>query len=287
MARKVNVTCEYYYVKSYTDEDRNALYDLQHWIAKIQEEALASRIKPIGNEYGRVEELRINEENEIFSMNFVKMEAYSSTYIVKKNAKAKHVDIDVDADEYIGKNTVVLYDAERHIAMVMKNRGGFSAYTITNYINSFYAEPVCFFEPIKFKPDFFNPSKKFGKIEIKITNTREFTSTSGVIYEEALRKAADMDAETFAFEVTSSRKKSGELDPEMARVILTDAIRNMGIVSIAKVRMSDEHGTAIYNLFENVKKDIIRMEADSKGEVSYVDLSREMMKMYYKSIEEY
>ena len=70
----------------------------------------------------------------------------------------------------------------------------------------------------------------------------------------------------------------------MVRTIITDAFNNMGIVSIAKVRMTDEHGTALYNLFNNIKNDIIKMVADSKGEVSYIDLSKEMMKVYYKSM---
>lgn len=93
-----------------------------------------------------------------------------------------------------------------------------------------------------------------------------------------------MDAQTFAFEFSAGRKKNAELDPKMVRTIITDAFNNMGIVSIAKVRMTDEHGTALYSLFNNIKNDIIKMVADSKGEVSYIDLSKEMMKVYYKSM---
>ncbi|RHO93754.1 hypothetical protein DW019_14700 [Clostridium sp. AF37-5] len=283
MARKVSITCEYYYVKKYIDnKECDELFDLRHWFTKISAYDLEKRVKPLGTEQGRMEDIK--KHDEIYSMNFVKMETYSSTYIVKKDEKAKHVDIDIDEDEYIGKNTVALYDATKGITMLMKNRGGYSAYTITNYINSFYEQPVCYLEPVKFETDFYNPHSKFGKVEIKISNAKQFVPTQGAPYEEALIKAAEMDAQTFAFEFSAGRKKNAELDPKMVRTIITDAFNNMGIVSIAKVRMTDEHGTALYSLFNNIKNDIIKMVADSKGEVSYIDLSKEMMKVYYKSM---
>ena len=137
MARKVSITCEYYYVKKYIDnKECDELFDLRHWFTKISAYDLEKRVKPLGTEQGRMEDIK--KHDEIYSMNFVKMETYSSTYIVKKDEKAKHVDIDIDEDEYIGKNTVALYDATKGITMLMKNRGGYSAYTITNFINSFY-----------------------------------------------------------------------------------------------------------------------------------------------------
>lgn len=282
MPRKVNITCEYYYVKKFVDgNENNELFDLRHWFTKVADYKLESLIKPLGTEKGRIEEIRKREE--LYSMNFVKMELYSSSYIVKKDKMAQHVDIDIEADEYIGKNTVALFDAKNGVAMVMKNRGGFSAYTITNYINSFYDKPVCYLDPIKFRANFNNPYNQFGKIEIKISNIRAYSPTDGVVYEDALKMANEMDAETFAFEISVGRKKNAQLDPEIVRTIIADAFNNRGVISIAKVKMSDEHGTALYNLFDNTKNDIIKMTADTKGEISYVNISREMMRVYYES----
>lgn len=283
MSRNVKITCEYYYVKKFNDgNENNELFDLRHWITKVADYELEDLIKPLGTEKGRIEEIR--KRDELYSMNFVKMELYSSSYIVKKDEKARHVDIDVDAEEYIGKNTVALFDGNNGVAMVMKNRGGFSAYTITNYINSFYDEPICYLDPIKFEANFNNPYSQFGKIEIKISDIGAYSPTNGVVYEDALKLASEMDAQTFAFEVSVGRKKNAKLDPQMVRRIITDAFNNRGIISIAKVRMSDEHGTALYNLFDNTKNDIIKMTADARGEISYINLSREMIRVYYKSI---
>lgn len=91
------------------------------------------------------------------------MESYSSTYTVTEDEAAKHVDISVNDGEYIGKNTVAIYDANKSVLMLMSNQGGFSPNTVTYYINSFYDKPVCVLEPIKLKKDFVKASNKYGK----------------------------------------------------------------------------------------------------------------------------
>lgn len=47
------------------------------------------------------------------------------------------MDIDVESNEHIAKNTVVLYDAENGIVMIQSNRGSYTEKSIQGYINSF------------------------------------------------------------------------------------------------------------------------------------------------------
>lgn len=278
MSRKIKIVCQYFNVRTFEDSKDAEAFDLIPWLTKISELSLQDRIKPIGRDKGRLD--AIVGRDSFYALNFIRMETYSSTYIVSNEENAKHVDIDINEDEYIGKNTVALYDSEHAILMLMRNQGGFSAHTITNYINSFYEEPVCVLEPIKIKKDFLNEKNKFGKIELKISNVQDYVCTKGSAYETVLQNAKNMDAETFLFEFSVGRKKHQKLDPTIVRTIISDAYSNMGAVSIARVKMEDEEGTAVYNLFENVKNTMLMLEADKNGEIPYKMIAEEMLKLY-------
>lgn len=54
----------------------------------------------------------------------------------------------------------------------------------------------------------------------------------------------------------------------------------MGVVSVARVKMEDEEGTAVYNLLENVKNTVISLKADSKGEIEYKVIADAMVNAY-------
>ncbi len=284
MARTVKITCRYFWVKKYSEvgnKGEQSLFDLRKWFNKIGNLGLKEKVKPIGNEKGRLDVCK--NRNNYWALNFIKLEDYSSMYIVGEGSNARHVDISVENDEYIGKNTVALYDEKRAIMMVMSNRGGFSPNTITTYINSFYDEPVCVLEPVKENKDFKNPYSKYGKITVKISSVNEFVPSKGAPYEHALEAAAEMNAETFSFEFNVGRKKNKYLDANMVRTIISDAFSNMGAVSIAQVRMTDEEGTALYSLFENVTYNVISMNADEKGEIPFEKIAEKMMEEYSKS----
>ena len=283
MSRYVNITCQYFKVKKYSKEGNGSndeLFDLCDWLVKINGMSLEDLVKDINEVRGRLDSKR--KKDNFYCLNFIRMEEYSSTYIVKQNEKAKHVDISIADEEYIGKNTVAIYNPETAIIMVTKNRGGFSGRTIQEYINSFYEEPACYLEPIKLKKDFYNPYSKFGKINIKIESLKDYIPTKGVIYEDALRSALEMSAQTYTFEVGVGRKRNEYLDAEVVRAIISDVLSNMGAVSIARVRMTDEQGTAMYDLFENIHKSTIKMRTDDKGEIEYSKIALEMINTYKK-----
>lgn len=49
---------------------------------------------------------------------------------------------------------------------------------------------------------------------------------------------------------------------------------------IARVKMEDEQGTALYNLFENVKNCVLTLETDLKGEIAYETIADSMVSNY-------
>lgn len=282
MARTINITCRYYLIKTYTETNKEAeaLYDLRKWFEVVNGCSLSERIKELGSSgKGRLDDIK--NRDDFYALNFVRMESYSSTYTVTKDECAKHVDIAIENDEYIGKNTVAIYDAQKSILMLMSNQGGFSPNTITTYVNSFFDKPVCVLEPIKFKKDFTKTDNKFGKIAIKISSVNDFVPTHNAAYEDALNQARAMSASTLSFEFSVGRKKNEYLDANVVRTIISDAFSNMGAVSIARVKMEDEEGTAFYNLFENVKNCVLTLEADANGEIAYETIANAMVNSYY------
>ena len=284
MARKIKITCKYYWVRKYAKEGNGReqeIFDLNHWLNKIRDLNLKEKVKTIGDTKGRLD--ACNREGEIFAFNFIKMEEYSSMYILGTDKSAEHVDISVSNDEYIGKNTVAIYDAEKGIMMVMGNRGGFSPYSISSYINSFYEEPVCILEPIKETKNFMSPYNKYGKIAIKISSVKDFIPSKNVSYEQALSIADSMKSETLSFEFSVGRKKNEYLDANIVRTIISDAFSNLGVVSIAQVRMTDEDGTALYNLLENVVNSVFWLNADERGEISFSAIAKKMIEEYLNS----
>lgn len=284
MARRVKITCRYFWVKKYTEEGsgkEDGLFDLRDWLHKIKDLNLKEKVKPIGQEKGRLDGCK--HRDDFFALNFIKMEEYSSMYIVGEQKSARHVDISVENDEYIGKNTVALYDVNKGIIMVMNNRGGFSANTITSYINSFYDEPVCVLEPVKENKNYYSPHSKYGKITIKISSVKDFVPSVGVPYEQALQAAENMNSESFLFEFNVGRAREKYLDANVVRTIISDAFSNMGAVSIAQVRMTDEDGTALYNLFENVMCSVFTMKSDEKGEIAFEEIADKMIGEYKKT----
>lgn len=135
-------------------------------------------------------------------------------------------------------------------------------------------------EPIKFKKDFTKTDNKFGKIAIKISSVNDFVPTHNAAYEDALNQARAMSASTLSFEFSVGRKKNEYLDANVVRTIISDAFSNMGAVSIARVKMEDEEGTAFYNLFENVKNCVLTLEADANGEIAYETIANAMVNSY-------
>ncbi|PHU40203.1 hypothetical protein CSX00_07175 [Pseudobutyrivibrio ruminis] len=278
MGKKINITCKYYLVKTYTEvsAENNSLYDLRKWINEIRKHSLSDRIIDLGNNTkGRVENISIRDD--FYALNFVRMDTYSSTYIVSEDEQAKHVDI--EDDEYIGKNTVAVYNSKSSVLMLMSNVGGFSANTVTTYINSFFDEPVCVLSPIKFNKDFTRATNKYGKITIKIKNINDYRPSKDAPYEDVLIQAQKIQAETMSFEF-SVRKKDEYLNANVVRTIISDAFDNMGAVSIARVKMQDEQGTALYNLFENVKHCNLSLETNEKGEIAFKAIASAMVEHF-------
>ena len=84
MSRTVNITCRYYNVKAYKNNPTSTdKYNLLNWLNSINEMSLTNRTKTMGQTRGRLD--NITRRNNFYALNFIRMESYSSTYIVTDN----------------------------------------------------------------------------------------------------------------------------------------------------------------------------------------------------------
>lgn len=282
MARQINITCRYYRVMSLDEPEEKArkAYDLRNWFKIINAIGVAERIKQIGTDVrGRIEEIKYVRD-QFYALNFVRMDLYSAAYTLTEKDNAKHVDISVGDGEYIGKNSVAIYDEKNCVLMLMVSQGGFSPHTVNDYINSFFDKPVCYLEPFDENKDFAKPTNKYKQIEIKISKTNEYFPHQNPLYENVIKAARNAGANTFSFQISVGKKKREYLDADVVKTIISDALHNMGAISIARVKMEDEEGTALYNLFDDVKHCVLTLAADIKGEISPDAIAEEMIRQY-------
>lgn len=145
MLGKKHIKFTYYDVVTQTDDNKEVLYDLRKWLNVISQKELPDRIKTLSNVQGRLETAQIIEPG-YYALNFMRLDEASDAYKAKESQKAEHIDL--EADEYLGRNTVAVYDKKKHIILIQNNRGSYSANAIQNYINATNDGTVCYFRPV-------------------------------------------------------------------------------------------------------------------------------------------
>ena len=119
--KRVAIKYQYYQLCTIVgDETTEYAFDLRDWIGKLQELSLEDRIRNIDEVSGRLESVGLVHNDEFYALNFMRLDVVSNTYILAPDSMARHVDL--NENEYIGKNTIVLYDSRFHVAMVQCNR---------------------------------------------------------------------------------------------------------------------------------------------------------------------
>lgn len=281
-AKKKNIKFQYYLVCCLDGNNKSDVkFDLLKWIELIENTGIEARIKDVGGIKGRHEGSR-KVDNKFYAINFMRLDDYSNSYIVKQSQKAEHIDL--QDDEYIGKNTVVLYDPAYHVLMVQVNKGGFGVASIERYINSFNMDKKCYFRPIG---DEFvlgaRHNEKIMKLGVRFANTRNFRPGKSKDFEQIIDCFNKMSAHTASIEVGLGRTKAESLDYETISPILEDIKANKGNISSARIILNDDQKSMIFDLFDNICHDFIGFVVQANGELGFEYVSDEMGVKYSTS----
>lgn len=283
--KRVAIKYQYYQVCTIVGtEQTEYIYDLREWIETLHNLSLEERIKEIGDISGRLEDVVLVHNNEFYALNFMRLDVVSNTYVLAPETRARHVDL--QENEYIGKNTVVLYDPRYNIAMIQCNRGSYGIMGLQSYINSFIDNgKLCYFRPIDYDYDnMLTKNKQFLKLDVRFANTRKLISKESKAFERIIDLCNQVECRTahleFGLGYNYGRKE--ELEPETIQGIISE-IRdesNMGLISAARITLTDDQKSEIFDLLQNILSDKINYIVPPRGELSFFTLSTRMADKY-------
>ena len=268
------------------DDTTDFSFDLRPWINRLVDMKLENRIKEISDISGRLENVA-SVNREFYALNFMRMDVVSNTYVLASDTSARHVDL--DENEYIGKNTVVLYDPRFHVVMVQCNRGSYGVVALQSYINSFIEDgKLCYFRPIEYDYDNVDMGKKrIVKLDVRCANTRQLVSQDSAAFEKIIEACNQTECRTLHLELGLGRsyKSTDELEPETVQEIIQEVRneKNRSVVTSAYVTLKDDQKSEIFNLLQNILNDKINYTVPPRGELGFKLMSRRMAGKYLEN----
>lgn len=283
MIRNIKVKCKYYRVMEVVENNiTENSYNLIRWLQYMSTLSLEERYKEVNGISGRLEEITNVDDSGMYALNFMRTDNVSTSYKVKKDQPAEHIDIDIDLDEYIAKNTVCLYDSKNRIMMIQSNRGGYTDTSICSYINDFLEEKKCMLAPIIDNVDFLTSGAEYSKLDVRFGNIREYRPLNGSMFENILAGMNKVEGISAHIEISMGRKRLEKLNKGEMRNAIVDLYDNMHCVTSAKVKLDDDQISGVYDLFDNLcKEDLeISISAIDKGGIKFDKLAEKMYMAY-------
>lgn len=275
--KKKHIKFTYYEVVT-QENDKEVLYDLRNWLDAITQKSIEARKETIGAVQGRLETVSIIENN-FYALNFMRLDEASDAYKVKEDEKAEHIDL--ADDEYLGRNTVAVYDADNHVILIQNNRGSYSANAIQNYINETNNGTICFFRPII---DNFDANRcknsTIKKIYVGCSSTKQFDADGSRAFEHIIESCDELGGYTFYVEVGIGRGKGKQLSNQKVYEAVNTLLRNKGCLSTAKVSLLDDKADDVYDLFDNLYVGKFSLTVPERGELDYMIIARNMYYQY-------
>lgn len=284
MASKyVSIKYQYFEVCSFV-EDNEYRYDFRNWISKMADKTLEERIADVNGIKGRLEDIQLIFNDEYYALNFMRMDEISNTYFVYEDADAVHIDL--EEGEYIGRNTVVLYDPALNVLMVQCNRGSYGVSAIESYINNFnHEDEMCYLRPIlnNFNGDI-RDDQKFMKIDVRFSNVRDLQVNSRY-FERIIETCNDLECLTAHIEFGLGYNRGEELEKDTITAMIDDIRneRNRDCISSAKIVLTDDQKSNIIDLFRNIDNDIIKFSIPPRGELGFLFMADKMVERYDES----
>lgn len=280
MAKKVKINCKYYQVREMVDDEiTDNIYDLQTWIAEIASMDLGDRNRDLDNIKGRLEEVTRFKYGNVYAMNFMRFDDISTSYKLSEFDAAEHIDL--EENEYIAKNTVCLYDADKGLIMIQTNRGSYAFKSIQTYINSFLkTENKCAIIPIKENVDMLNGTAEYMKLDLRLSNLSDIKPDKGSSFERILEGVNELEGVNAHIEISLGQEKNRALHRNNVIRLIGELINNRGCVSSAKVKLFDDQISGVYDLFDNLCHDYVDCEVDQTGGITFSYLAEKMQIKY-------
>ncbi len=122
------------------------------------------------------------------------------------------------------------------------------------------------------------------KLDVRLANIRNFVPTENTSFEKIVDGINRVEGLNAHIEISLGNARNARLNDGEVRRTLTDLYNNRGCVTSAKIKMSDDQISGIYDLFDNLSRDTIKCVVDENGGISF---ERMYGRMYDKYILEH
>lgn len=281
--KRVTIKFQYYQLCTFDGESYTEnLYDLINWMGRVVDLSLQDRIREISGIRGRLESVRAVLDDTMYALNFMRLDVLSNTYIVGADKSAKHVDL--EDNEYIGRNTVALYDPNHSILMLQCNRGSYGVSSIERYINSFNKEDeLCYIRPISYElSDHVLNNAPILKLDVRFANTRQFSPKRSRVFNKVIDACNEIECYTAHFEFGLGHTKGQELEKGTIVEAVEDLrdSENKDAISAARLTLSDDQKSSIFDLLDNIYNDRIDFIVPARGELGFETMIQSMVDKY-------
>lgn len=270
------------------NEDTNHPYDLFPFWKSLEGESLTDRIKEFNGIKGRLEQCyRFPHHPNLLALRFMRLDEMSDAYTVKPDAAARHVDL--EDDEYLGKNTLALYDANSKVIMIQSNRGGFSWNNIMGYINSFafMEETKCCLVPLLDSQDLIqkiNNGGKVTKLKISFTDVRRCNGNRSDDFKRSLDFARGLGCVTANFELGLGRKHERPMNSRRTIDFIRDVAENLGYISTARFRVESDDASEMIDILPSVLRTMIEVKLEARKGLDFDHATKQMVLKYNETM---
>jgi len=117
------------------EQKGESVYDLRRWINNLGDCELQNRNTKINGYTSRLENIEIlpNNNNRYVAMRFMKLVDSYLPHMSYENKES--IALELNEDEYLGKDVNCIYDANHYIIMIQNNRASLNITSLQTYIN--------------------------------------------------------------------------------------------------------------------------------------------------------
>lgn len=121
----------------------------------------------------------------------------------------------------------------------------------------------------------------YMKLDVRLANIRQFDATNNSSFEYFIDGINRVEGLNAHIEIGLGYNRGARLNQDEVRIAIADLVNNRGCVTSAKIRLSDEQKTGVYDLFDNLCNDTIVCSVNDKtGGIPFETLAERMCDKY-------
>jgi len=288
------VKYEYFQVVFRNDGDpsssRDRLFDLTQWMDRVKGVSLKQRARDYMGEQARLEETYYDQDLDYFFLHFVRLR---STNIPSRAKLDEAVEpIELEDDEYIGEEVSALYDDDKHILMLQRNRHSLAPSGIAEYFNLMWDEEdeTIYLRPIAI-PNAFDIAKKqkiYRRINVRFADLKKARNQRAIDrlkspIKKIINSFGEYDGINAQISITVGQPKDNRLDEETVKDTIDDIENNVELFSGVQIAMKDNEDTRveILDLFDGKAHDFATFRMEAKSSLNHYAIAESMWKIFH------